>query len=59
MRHANLSRCNFMKALHRAAPLEAAHAPPLFAYESVRLTVRAPAAAAWHSRVAASCAARS
>ena len=43
MQHANISRCNFMKALHRSAPLEVAHGPAPFRYRSTRLMV-------WHSR---------
>lgn len=40
MQHANISRCNFMKALHRSAPLEVAHGPAPFRYRSTRLMVR-------------------
>jgi hypothetical protein len=39
MNHTHLARCNFMKALHRAAPLEAAHAPLPVESPTVRLMV--------------------
>ena len=40
MNHTHLGRCNFMKALHRAAPLEAAHAPLPVESPTTRLMVR-------------------
>ena len=39
MNHTHLALCNFMKALHRAAPLEAAHAPLPVESPTVRLMV--------------------
>lgn len=38
--HTTLARCNFMKALHRAAPLEVAHNPLPARTNAIRLTVR-------------------
>lgn len=40
MNHTHLARCNFMKALHRAAPLEVAHAPAKLLYSTVKIMVR-------------------
>jgi hypothetical protein len=39
MNHTHLAGCNFMKALHRAAPLELAHAPLSVQSPSIRLMV--------------------
>lgn len=40
LQNANISRCNFMKALHRSAPLEVAALPPPFHSDHIALMVQ-------------------